>query len=67
MRSRTCVCGHARETHEHFRPGSDCGACGSAICPSFRPAPRSGQPGQDASPAGAESRLTPEDPGRSSS
>jgi hypothetical protein len=22
-----CRCGHAVETHEHYRPGRDCGAC----------------------------------------
>ncbi|SDQ81466.1 hypothetical protein SAMN02800687_2691 [Curtobacterium sp. UNCCL20] len=29
----TCVCGHVRETHEHYRPGSDCALCD---CPKFR-------------------------------
>jgi hypothetical protein len=32
-----CVCGHAREAHEHFRRGHDCGACGAAGCETFRP------------------------------
>lgn|GEM_PF-5824957 len=31
-----CVCGHPREAHRHFRPGSDCGICGPATCPEFR-------------------------------
>ena len=31
--ARPCRCGHAVETHEHYRPGSDCGACG---CPRYR-------------------------------
>jgi hypothetical protein len=22
-----CRCSHTRETHEHYRPGRDCGAC----------------------------------------
>lgn len=30
-----CVCGHERETHEHYRPGSDCGACGAEACPAW--------------------------------
>ncbi len=25
-----CRCGHGAEAHEHFRTGSDCGACGCA-------------------------------------
>lgn len=33
-----CACGHAREAHEHYRRGSDCGACGSEACARFRPA-----------------------------
>lgn len=28
-----CVCGHPAETHEHYRQGSDCGACGPGMCP----------------------------------
>jgi hypothetical protein len=31
-----CRCGHAAAAHEHFRPGSDCGACGAARCGRFR-------------------------------
>ncbi len=23
----SCRCGHTAELHEHFRPGSECGAC----------------------------------------
>ena len=34
--TRLCRCGHAVEAHEHFRPGSDCGACGAAQCGLFR-------------------------------
>ncbi|BBG04111.1 MULTISPECIES: hypothetical protein [Pseudonocardia] len=30
-----CRCGHGRDAHEHYRPGTDCGACG-ADCRSFR-------------------------------
>jgi len=33
-----CECGHVREAHEHYRPGSDCGICGREHCASFRPA-----------------------------
>ena len=31
-----CVCGHAREAHEHYRPGRDCGACGAHYCADYR-------------------------------
>ncbi|WP_219414389.1 hypothetical protein [Pseudonocardia nigra] len=31
-----CACGHAREAHEHYRPGSDCGVCGAESCAEFR-------------------------------
>jgi hypothetical protein len=31
-----CVCGHAREAHQHYRRGSDCGACGAQDCAEFR-------------------------------
>ena len=42
-----CVCGHAKEAHEHYRQGTDCGACGATACAAFRPA----QPGPpDAAP-----------------
>ncbi|MEQ3549135.1 hypothetical protein WIS52_01520 [Pseudonocardia nematodicida] len=34
---RTCTCGHPEEMHEHYRPGSDCGACGASACASFQP------------------------------
>lgn len=33
-----CLCGHGAESHEHYRPGSDCGACGRAACGEYRPA-----------------------------
>jgi hypothetical protein len=33
-----CECGHPAEMHEHYRPGTDCGECGSALCPEFRAA-----------------------------
>lgn len=32
-----CACGHAKDAHDHYRPGSDCGACGAAACAEFRP------------------------------
>lgn len=32
-----CVCGHPQDTHQHFRPGTDCGQCGAQVCASFRP------------------------------
>jgi hypothetical protein len=31
----TCACGHNRAAHEHFRRGSDCGACGASACARF--------------------------------
>lgn len=30
--SPRCWCGHPRSTHDHYRPGSDCGECGVARC-----------------------------------
>lgn len=34
LRIRTrCRCGHSRQTHEHYRQGSDCAVCG---CPRWR-------------------------------
>lgn len=33
-----CVCGHDRDVHDHYRPGTDCGACGKQTCPRFRAA-----------------------------
>ncbi|GAA4673222.1 hypothetical protein GCM10023215_00800 [Pseudonocardia yuanmonensis] len=39
----TCVCGHAAEAHEHYRPGDDCGACGAAVCGHYTPADGSGK------------------------
>jgi hypothetical protein len=32
----SCICGHAREAHEHYRPGRDCGACGAHDCADYR-------------------------------
>jgi hypothetical protein len=32
-----CTCGHGRAAHEHYRPGTDCGACGRKACGEFRP------------------------------
>ena len=31
-----CVCGHARDAHEHYRPGRDCGSCGARHCAEYR-------------------------------
>jgi hypothetical protein len=36
--SEPCRCGHDRTAHEHFRPGSDCGACGPRSCARYAPA-----------------------------
>jgi hypothetical protein len=32
-----CLCGHGRSSHEHYRPGWDCGICGAATCVDYRP------------------------------
>jgi hypothetical protein len=32
-RTRPCRCGHVRDAHEHYRPGSDCSLCD---CPRYR-------------------------------
>lgn len=31
-----CACGHGKDAHEHYRPGSDCGACGAQVCEEYR-------------------------------
>jgi hypothetical protein len=33
-----CTCGHGMAAHEHYRPGTDCGACGRARCGAYQPA-----------------------------
>jgi hypothetical protein len=33
--TRLCTCGHPAEMHEHYREGSDCGACGRDVCAEF--------------------------------
>lgn len=35
--SRPCRCGHDEQAHEHYRPGSDCAACGRDRCRAYRP------------------------------
>lgn len=37
MNPTDCVCGHSRESHEHYRSGTDCAICS---CPKFHPARR---------------------------
>jgi hypothetical protein len=32
----SCLCGHGAPAHEHYRTGSDCGACGPGGCSVFR-------------------------------
>lgn len=34
--SAVCICGHAKEFHEHYRAGSDCAECGSTTCSRYR-------------------------------
>lgn len=36
MPNSLCVCGHARDAHEHYRRGTDCATCGPERCPKFR-------------------------------
>lgn len=35
-RSRSCVCGHAIDAHEHYRSGTDCSQCPPRACLKFR-------------------------------
>jgi hypothetical protein len=37
-----CRCGHDAAAHEHYRRGTDCGACGAQSCARFRAARRGG-------------------------
>lgn len=34
---KPCACGHGRAAHDHYRPGTDCGACGATGCAAYRP------------------------------
>lgn len=36
MPNTLCVCGHAKDAHEHYRRGTDCATCGAEVCPKFR-------------------------------
>lgn len=38
-RLEVCACACPPAAHEHLRPGSDCGRCGPAACPRYRPQP----------------------------
>ncbi|MEV1295761.1 hypothetical protein [Pseudonocardia sp. NPDC049635] len=35
MTRPACVCGCPADHHEHYRPGTDCGTCGQAVCPRY--------------------------------
>ncbi len=35
--SLVCRCGHRRDVHQHYRPGSDCSLCGRVACQGYRP------------------------------
>ncbi|MBP2366334.1 hypothetical protein [Pseudonocardia parietis] len=48
-----CRCGHEKDAHEHYRPGTDCGVCGTA-CRAFHA--RTGRAAGRA--AGRRARLT---------
>lgn len=37
-----CTCGHPKEAHEHYRKGTDCGACGAGACSAYQPAEQPG-------------------------
>jgi hypothetical protein len=32
-----CVCGHAKDAHEHYRKGTDCAVCAAGECIAFAP------------------------------
>lgn len=32
----SCVCGHLYEAHQHYRSGTDCGACAATACARYR-------------------------------
>lgn len=32
----SCVCGHLYEAHQHYRAGTDCGACAATACARYR-------------------------------
>lgn len=53
-----CRCGHAADAHDHYRPGSDCGICGTTAT-----APAGGLPCEVYRPANAPAwRDPPETP-----
>jgi hypothetical protein len=31
-----CDCGHPRDSHEHYRPGTDCALCPPGICQRYQ-------------------------------
>lgn len=33
--STRCRCGHPADAHDHYRRGTDCGACGPDVCPAL--------------------------------
>ena len=35
-RGEPCACGHPRSAHDHYRSGTDCGACGATECRRYR-------------------------------
>ena len=35
QQSNMCSCGHAREAHEHYRPGTECAICDVRSCSAF--------------------------------
>jgi hypothetical protein len=37
-----CTCGHPKSAHEHYRRGTDCGACGPAACAEYEPVEKRG-------------------------
>lgn len=32
----SCICGHLYEAHQHYRAGTDCGACVATACARYR-------------------------------
>ena len=54
-----CLCGHAREAHEHYRRGSDCGVCGRDVCGKFRPAAGPAAPAEGAAEGASKGASGP--------
>jgi hypothetical protein len=38
MTHEVCTCGHGRDAHEHYRPGTECSLCAPGDCQRYRAA-----------------------------